>query len=157
MSPNRMSEVRTSQQEIGQEKRLFSFKATQWIWLGLAMLEALIGLRVVLKLIGANPDNLFAAFIYNFSHIFLFPFEGLIPSPALNTASLELSSLIAMGVFALLALAVERIVWVVFYRPRGSVVGVTQTITSEPVTVTQTTTRDPVTALQTTARDEISE
>jgi hypothetical protein len=59
MSQKRMSEVRTSQRESGQEQRLFSFKATQWIWLGLGVLEALIGLRVVLKLIAANPDSPF--------------------------------------------------------------------------------------------------
>jgi len=44
---------------------------------------------------------------------------------------LELSSFFAMVVYALIAWAVERIVWLVFYRPRGPVVGVTETTTSE--------------------------
>jgi hypothetical protein len=114
------------------------------------MLEALIALRIGLKLIGANPDNPFAAFVYNVSHIFLFPFEGLVGTPAAGGMVLELSSIIAMVVFALLAWALERIVWLIFYRPRGSVVGVTQTTTREPVSVIQTTTREPVAAVQTT-------
>jgi hypothetical protein len=36
-----------------------------------------------------------------------------------------------MGIYALIAWAVERVVWLVFYRPRGPVVAVTETSTSE--------------------------
>lgn len=142
MSQKRISEVRTSQRELGQEQRLFSFKTAQWIWLGLGIVEVLIGLRIVLKLIAANPESPFAAFIYNASAIFLFPFAGLVGTPASGGMVLELSSIIAMLVYALLAWGIERIVWVSFYRPRGSVVGVTQTTISEPDTRTQTTTRE---------------
>jgi hypothetical protein len=137
-----MSEVSTTQRESGQEQRIFSFKATQWIWLGLGIVEVLIGLRVLLKLIAANPESPFAAFIYNVSAIFLFPFAGLVGTPASGGMVLEISSIIAMLVYALLAWGIERIVWVIFYRPRGSMVGITQTTTSEPDSVMQTTTRE---------------
>lgn len=142
MTQKRMSEVRTSQQESGQKLRLFSFKATQWIWFGLGVLEVLIGLRVMLKLIAANPASPFAAFIYNISGIFLLPFAGLVGTPAVGGMVLETSSIIAMLVYALLAWGLERIVWMSFYRPGESVVGVTQTTISEPDTITQTTTRE---------------
>jgi hypothetical protein len=136
------TEVRTSQRESGQEQRIFSFKATQWIWLGLGIVEVLIGLRVVLKLIAANPESPFAAFIYAISGIFLFPFAGLVGTPASGGMVLEFSSIIAMLVYALLAWGIERIVWVSFYRPHGASVGVTQTTISEPDVTTQTTTRE---------------
>lgn len=123
------SEVRTSQRENDQEQRIFSFKATQLIWLALGLVEALIAMRILLKLIGANPDSLFAVFIYGVSNFFLFPFEGLIGTPASGGMVLELTSIIAMLVYALLFWAVERMVWVIFYRPRGATVGVTQTTT----------------------------
>jgi uncharacterized protein YggT (Ycf19 family) len=143
MSQKQISEVRTSQRDIGQEQRLFSFKATQWIWLVLGVVEVLIGLRIVLKLIAANPENPFAAFIYNVSSIFLAPFAGLVGTPAAGNMVLELSSIIALLVYALLAWGIERIIWVVLYRPRGSsMVGVTQTTISEPDAVVQTTTRE---------------
>jgi uncharacterized protein YggT (Ycf19 family) len=143
MSQKQISEVRTSQRDIGQEQRLFSFKATQWIWLVLGVVEVLIGLRIVLKLIAANPENPFAAFIYNVSSIFLAPFAGLVGTPAAGNMVLELSSIIALLVYALLAWGIERIIWVVLYRPRGSsMVGVTQTTTREPDAVVQTTTRE---------------
>jgi uncharacterized protein YggT (Ycf19 family) len=119
MSQKRASEVRRSQRESNQEQRIFSFKATQWLWLGLGIIEVLIGLRVLLKLIAANPESPFAAFIYNVSDIFLFPFAGLVGAPAAGGMVLEFSSIIAMLVYALLAWGLERIVWVIFYRPRG--------------------------------------
>jgi uncharacterized RDD family membrane protein YckC len=128
---NRVSEVRTSQNEPGREQRIFSFKATQLIWLFLGILEALIALRIGLKLIGANPDSPIVALIYGFTYLFLFPFEGMTATPSAGGMVLELSSFFAMGIYALIAWAVERIVWLIFYRPRGSVVAVTETTTSE--------------------------
>jgi uncharacterized RDD family membrane protein YckC len=128
---NRVSEVRTSQNEPGREQRIFSFKATQLIWLFLGILEALIALRIGLKLIGANPDSPIVALIYGFTYLFLFPFEGMTATPSAGGMVLELSSSFAMGIYALIAWAVERIVWLIFYRPRGSVVAVTETTTSE--------------------------
>jgi hypothetical protein len=157
MSQNRFSEIRTQRSDSGQAERLVSFKATQLLWLGLVVLEALIVLRIGLKLIGANPDNAFAAFTYGLTHIFLFPFEGLIGTPASGGFSLELSSVIAMFVYAALAWALERIVWLIFYRPRESAVNITKTQTSEDFPVEQktttTTTNEPVAVRQTTSRE----
>ena len=148
-----ISEVRTSRRETDQEQRIFSFKATQLIWLALGLVEALIAMRIILKLIGANAESMFAVFIYGVSNIFLFPFQGLVGTPTSGGMALELSSIIAMLVYALLFWALERIVWVIFYRPRSTSVGVTQTTTSEPVTVRETTTREPVTVRETITRD----
>jgi hypothetical protein len=131
MSNNRLSEVRTSQSEPEREQRIFSFKATQLIWLGLGILEALIALRIGLKLIGANPNSPIVALIYGFTYLFLFPFEGMTATPSAGSMVLELSSFFAMGIYALIAWAVERVVWLIFYRPRGPVVAVTETATSE--------------------------
>ena len=128
---NRVSEVRTSQNEPEREQRIFSFKATQLIWLFLGILEALIALRIGLKLIGANPESPIVALIYGFTYLFLFPFEGMTATPAVGSMVLELSSFFAMGIYALIAWAVERVVWLIFYRPRGPVVAVTETSTSE--------------------------
>ena len=128
---NRVSEVRTSQREPEREQRIFTFKITQLIWLGLGILEALIALRIGLKLIAANPASPIVALIYGFTDIFLFPFQGMTATPAAGGMVLEISSFFAMLIYALIAWAVERIVWVLFYRPRGPVVGVTQTTTSE--------------------------
>jgi hypothetical protein len=131
MSNDRMTEVKSVQQEPEREQRIFSFKVTQLIWLFLGILEALIALRIGLKLIGANPASPIVALIYGFTQLFLFPFEGMVATPSAGSIVLELSSFFAMLIYALIAWAVERIVWLLFYRPRGPVVGTTQTTTSE--------------------------
>jgi YggT family protein len=128
---NRVSEVRTSQREPGREQRIFTFKATQLVWLLFGILEALIVLRIGLKLIGANPDSPIVAMIYGFTNLFLFPFTGLIGSPAAGNMVLELSSMFALLIYALLAWAIERVVWLIFYRPSAPAVATTQTTTSE--------------------------
>ena len=128
---NRVSESRTSQNEPEREQRIFTFKATHLVWLLFGILEALIALRIGLMLIGANPNSPIVALIYGFTYLFLFPFEGLVGSPAAGNMVLELSSLFAMLIYGLIAWAIERTVWLVFYRPRGPVVAVTETTTSE--------------------------
>jgi len=131
MSNDRTTEVRSVQQEPEREQRIFTFKVTQLIWLFLGILEALIALRIGLKLIGANPESPIVALIYGLTYLFLFPFQGMVATPSAGSIVLELSSLFAMLIYALIAWAVERTVWVLFYRPRGPVVGTTQTTTSE--------------------------
>lgn len=126
-----MNEVRTTEvRSVGQAERAFTFKATQLIWLGLGILEVMFALRVFLKLIAANPGNMFASLLYAFTDLFLFPFAGLTRTPAAGGMVLEVHTLIAMVVYALAAWALERIVWVVFYRPRETQV-VTQATTTD--------------------------
>jgi hypothetical protein len=128
---NRVSEVRTSQNEPEREQRIFSFKATQLVWLIFGVLEGLIALRIGLMLIGANSSAPIVALIYGFTSLFLFPFTGLIGSPTYGGLVLEISSMFAMLIYALIAWVIERTIWLIFYRPRGSVVAVTETSTSE--------------------------
>ena len=78
---SRITVVRSVQREPGQGRRFFSFKATQIILLISGILEALIALRILLKLIGANPDSPLVALVYGFTSLFLIPFVGLIGSP----------------------------------------------------------------------------
>ena len=127
MTVNTVSEVQTVQKDPGTERRVFTFKATQVVWLLLSIFEALLALRFVLKLIGANPASPFAVALYGFTGLFLYPFAGLIGTPAMGDMVLEISTLIAMLVYGLIAWAVERIIFVIFYRPRGPVTETTTT------------------------------
>jgi hypothetical protein len=131
MTDNRVSETRTTQKEPERERRIFTFKATQLVWLLFGVLEALLALRIGLKLIGANAASPVAAFLYGFTDLFLWPFAGLIGTPQAGGLVLELTTVIAMVVYALIAWALERIIWVIFYRPRGPVVAVSQTTSSD--------------------------
>jgi len=131
MSNDRITEVKSVQQEPEREQRIFTFKVTQLIWLFLGILEALIALRIGLKLIGANPESPIVALIYGLTYLFLFPFQGMVATPSAGSIVLELSSLFAMLIYALIAWVIERTVWLIFYRPRGPVASVVETTTSE--------------------------
>lgn len=125
------TQVSSSQREPEREQRIFTFKMTELIWLLFGILEAVIAIRIGLKLIGANPESPIVALIYGFTTLFLYPFMGVVASPSAGNMELELSSMFAMLIYALVAWALERLVWLVFYRPRGPVVGVTETKTHE--------------------------
>jgi YggT family protein len=112
------------------EQRVATFKLTQLVWLLFGLLEALIALRVVLKLIGANANNAFASLVYGLSNVFLWPFFGLTGTPAANGMVLEIPSIIAMIVYALVAWAVARVVWLLLYRPRETEVVQETVVTS---------------------------
>lgn len=72
-----------------------------WIF-GLA--EAILGLRVVLSLLGANTSNPFAHFIYTISTPLAQPFFTLFGyEPTYGSSHLELGTLAAIVVYALIA------------------------------------------------------
>jgi hypothetical protein len=71
-------------------------RITNIIWLIVGVIEIIIGARVLLRLLAANPDNPFASFAYRLARVFIWPFFGLIAEPAANGSVLELSSLIGM-------------------------------------------------------------
>lgn len=128
---NRVSNVRTSQREPERERRILTFKATQLVWILFGIIEALIALRIVLMLFGANPNSPFFVLIYGLTYLFLYPFSGLIHSPTIGSMVLELSSIFAMGVYGLIAWGIERIFHLILYRPKGPISQVTETTTSE--------------------------
>jgi hypothetical protein len=101
------------------ETTRFVNRINQFIWLICAVVEALIALRVVLKLIGANPASPFASFIYSLTDLFLWPFAGLTASPTLNGMVLEIPAIIAMLVYALGAWLLTSLIWILF-RPTGA-------------------------------------
>jgi uncharacterized protein YggT (Ycf19 family) len=98
------------------EYREALYKLSQFIWLIFGGIEALIGIRVILMLIGANPANTFTAFVYQLSELFLWPFRNIVANPAFQNFVLEITSIIAMIVYPLIGWAIVRLIWVLFYR-----------------------------------------
>ena len=101
-------------ENVGVERRATMDKLTGLIWLMGGLLEALIGLRFLLKLIAANPNTPFVNFIYALSDVFLWPFAGLTATPSANGMVLEISSLVAMIVYAVLTWGAVRLLWLLF-------------------------------------------
>jgi hypothetical protein len=79
--------------------------------LAIIVVEAIIALRIVLRVLGADPLAPFTRFMYGVSGGLVSPFRGgsgtgdhpVFADPVLNGHPFELSSLLAMGVYLLLA------------------------------------------------------
>jgi hypothetical protein len=103
-------------ENIGAERRQTANQIVRIIWLLFGVLEAAIGLRVFLKLIAANSNNMFAQSVYSFTDLFLWPFAGLTMSPSIGGFTLEIPAVIAMIVFAIAAWILVSLIWIVFAR-----------------------------------------
>ena len=103
-------------EDVNLENRQAVAKVVQFVWLLFGLLEALIGFRIFLKIIAANPNNWFTAFVYQLSDLFLWPFQTITANPQFQGFVFEISSVIALFVYAFLAWAIVRVIWLIFYR-----------------------------------------
>lgn len=76
------------------------------------LFEALIAIRVVLRLLAANPNSSFASLIYSLTRPLVAPFRGLFTDPNMGRAVFEFSSLVAIVVYALIAYALVRLLYI---------------------------------------------
>ena len=77
---------------------------TRVVYFALSVLEVIMGLRFIFRLLGANQESPFALVLYNLSHLFVAPFNGIFNDQAIGNASVfEASTLIAMLIYALIA------------------------------------------------------
>jgi uncharacterized protein YggT (Ycf19 family) len=76
-----------------------------------SVIELLLGVRLVLRLFGANPNTPFVEFIYDATAPLLAPFAGIFPNPELREGSvLEIQTLIALLVYGLIAYMVTYLI-----------------------------------------------
>lgn len=92
------------------ERRQGLFPANRIMGSILAFLEILLAFRFMLRLISANSDSGFAMLIYGITGVFVAPFNGLIATPMFGGASLEVTTLIAMAVYALIFWGIAHII-----------------------------------------------
>jgi hypothetical protein len=102
-------------------RRGTAYKVRQAIYLTFGIVEGLIAIRFVLRLLGANPRADFAEFVYGVTAPFLAPFVGLFGTPQYNGSVLELHSIVAIVVYALLAWALAKLAWLLLGETRGGV------------------------------------
>jgi hypothetical protein len=81
------------------------------IWYVAGVLLVILGLRFILALLGANPSNGFANFIYSVSHPFVSPFFTLFGySIHYGVSQFEVFTLVAMVIYALIAYGLSKLV-----------------------------------------------
>ncbi len=97
-------------------RRALTAQLTGLVWFLFGALESLLALRVILKLVAANPSNPFAALVYNLSDFFVWPFVGLTITPSAAGIVVEISTFIAMLVYAIIGWMIVSLIWILLYR-----------------------------------------
>lgn len=103
-----------------ERRREAAFRWSQGIWLLFGLLEALLAIRFVLRLLGANQQADFARFMYGITTPFLTPFFGLFGTPQYGAAALEMTTIVAMLVYALIAWFLTKLVWIIMGDRRSA-------------------------------------
>ena len=107
--------------EPSEGRRLAAYRLTQLMNQVFGLIEGLIAIRLLLKVLGANPSTGFAQFIYGITTPLVEPFLGLFNNPTYQNGVLELSSIVALIVYALVAWLLGRLVWVLVGETRSAV------------------------------------
>jgi len=103
--------------DVAAERWLSFVQAQRTIWTILTVLEVFLGLRFFLKWIAANPNSGFAAFLYWITDLVLAPFAGLVGNPINGDSIVEMTTLLAMLIYAVLFWVALRVIMLTAYRP----------------------------------------
>ncbi len=90
-------------EDENQRRANIRFWITRITYFVLGVLEVILLLRFLFRLLGANQSSSFVVFLYNLSHVFVVPFYGIFNDPTFGNSVLEITTLIAMLIYALLA------------------------------------------------------
>lgn len=89
------------------------------VWFIAGLISTIIALRFIFLLLGANRDAAFTDFIYSLSAPFVAPFVGIFGEPVYGTAVFEISSLLAIVIYLLIAWGIAKLLTI--SRPREEV------------------------------------
>jgi uncharacterized protein YggT (Ycf19 family) len=91
-------------------------RAMDLVYLVFGVIDGLLLIRLVLKLLGANTTAAFTQWVYNVTDVFLAPFHNLLPTIGSNNSVLEMSVIVAILVYALVAWVLARLMAIIFFR-----------------------------------------
>ncbi len=74
------------------------------------VIVALLLVRLLLQLLGANPGSDFVGFVYGLSAIFVAPFFGIFGEPTFGQSQFETSTLVAIIVYSLLTIGIAKLI-----------------------------------------------
>ncbi|GCE24334.1 YggT family protein [Dictyobacter kobayashii] len=89
---------------------------TSVIYFLLGVLEVVLGLRFLFRLFGASEASSFIRFLYDLSHPFVTIFNGIFNDQTIGSAGVfEISTILAMLIYALIAWGIVSLVRVIFF------------------------------------------
>lgn len=102
-------------------RRDSAWRVGQLVYLVFGVAIALIAIRFVLLLLGANPDAGFTNLVYSVTNPLVAPFEGIFGAPNLETGVFDPASLVAMAIYALVGWAVGKLLDILLSDTRTGV------------------------------------
>ncbi len=88
----------------------------------LIVLQVALVIRFVFMLIGADPNNIFAEFIYALTGIILFPFSDIVHNPSFRpNQAFEITTLIGMAIYWLIFWLLGKFFYILVSEPNESV------------------------------------
>jgi hypothetical protein len=91
-------------------------RAVEFVYLVFGVFAAMLLIRMLLKLLAANPDAPFTGFVYNVTNVLLVPFHGLFPNWVSGHSVFEPSVAIGIIVYALIGWMLARLLAISFSR-----------------------------------------
>jgi uncharacterized protein YggT (Ycf19 family) len=91
-------------------------RAIEIVYLVFGIVNGLLFVRLILKMLGTNPEAPFSSFVYGLTDFLLGPFKALLPATVSGRSIFEPSVLIAIVVYALLAWILAKIVTIAYSR-----------------------------------------
>ena len=126
-------DMAASDREVAGEEEVVETQAPSWNiargWLrtlgafvavAFAVIETLLLFRFGFQLAGANPANGFVDFIYDLTGGLVSPFDNIVASESAGDGVLEWGTLIALVVYAAVALLVMMLLWAASSAPSPS-------------------------------------
>jgi NAD-dependent oxidoreductase involved in siderophore biosynthesis len=108
----------TTNHDPFQARRQTAYKLVQGIYLLFGSIDALITIRVLLRVLGANPSASFAQWIYGMTDRLAAPFAGLFSPVRVASSVLEPNALVALAIYALLGWQLGKMTWLVIGETR---------------------------------------
>ena len=78
------------------------------------LIEAMLALRLILQLLGANPASAFIAWVYGVTDAFVWPFAGAFPTLTVGAFAIEFSTIFAMIGYAVIGWLIGRVFAFIF-------------------------------------------
>jgi uncharacterized protein YggT (Ycf19 family) len=96
-----------------------NYRAVQVIWMVTGLVTILVGIRFVLKLLGASTLSGFVSFIYGLTDALIAPFRAIFTNPSGSSSTIDLAALVAIVVYALIGWGLVSIVKLIT-APKGA-------------------------------------
>lgn len=93
--------------ETRKPAEVIAARIVYWVF---GLIEVIIALRFVLRLLGANPDAGFTQIILNLSALPMAPFLAVFPAAHVKGSVFELSALLAILIYALIAWGIVALI-----------------------------------------------